>query len=199
MSLHEVSIRRPVLAIVMSTVIVIFGLIGLRQLGVREFPEAERPIISVQANYPGANATVIESQITEVLEEEINTVSGIRTLTSVSREGRSSITVEFELGDDLDRAANDVRDRVASAIERLPDDADARQAHREYTRSLRRNRAPVQTYRCRRPSRWPYRRPGAGRNRPTGGQAHGAGPCSHPPRQCRPPPGASAGRETRAA
>ncbi len=125
MSLHEVSIRRPVLAIVMSTVIVIFGLIGLRQLGVREFPEAERPIISVQANYPGANATVIESQITEVLEEEINTVSGIRTLTSVSREGRSSITVEFELGDDLDRAANDVRDRVASAIERLPDDADA--------------------------------------------------------------------------
>ena len=125
MSLHEVSIRRPVLAIVMSTVIVIFGVIGLRQLGVREFPEAERPIISVQANYPGANATVIESQITEVLEEEINTVSGIRTLTSVSREGRSTVTVEFELGDDLDRAANDVRDRVASAIERLPEDADA--------------------------------------------------------------------------
>ena len=125
MSLHEISIRRPVLAIVLSLVIVIFGIIGLRDLGVREFPQADRPIISVQANYPGANATVVQSQITEVLEEAINTVPGIRTLTSVSREGRSTVTVEFELGDDLDRAANDVRDRVAAAIERLPDDADA--------------------------------------------------------------------------
>jgi multidrug efflux pump len=125
MSLHSISIRRPVLAIVLSIVIVIFGIAGMRELGVREFPEAERPIISVQSSYPGANATVVENQVTEILEEEINTVSGIRTLTSVSREGRSTVTVEFEIGDDLDRAANDVRDRVSSAIERLPEGAEA--------------------------------------------------------------------------
>ena len=125
MRLHELSIQRPVLATVMSIVIILFGIIGLRDLPVREFPLAERPIVSVQASYPGANATVIENQITEPLEEEINSVSGIRTMTAVSREGRSTVTVEFELGDDLDRAANDVRDRVAAAMRRLPDDAEA--------------------------------------------------------------------------
>jgi multidrug efflux pump len=125
MRLHELSIQRPVLAIVMSVVIVVFGVIGMRELGIREFPMAERPIVAVQASYPGANATVIENQITEPLEEEINSVSGIRTMTAVSREGRSSVTVEFELGDDLDRAANDVRDRVAAAMQRLPEDAEA--------------------------------------------------------------------------
>lgn len=125
MRLHELSIRRPVLAMVMSVVIVVFGLIGLRELPVREFPLAERPIISVQASYPGANATVIENQITEPLEEEVNAVSGIRTMRAVSREGRSTVTVEFELGDDLDRAANDVRDRVAASMRRLPQEAEA--------------------------------------------------------------------------
>ena len=125
MRLHELSIQRPVLAIVLSIVIVVFGFIGLRDLPVREFPLAERPIVSVQASYPGANATVIENQITEPLEEEINSVSGIRTMKAVSREGRSTVTVEFELGDDLDRAANDVRDRVAAAMRRLPEDAEA--------------------------------------------------------------------------
>ena len=125
MRLHELSIQRPVLALVMSIVIVVFGVIGMRDLPVREFPLAQRPIVNVQAGYPGANATVIENQITEPLEEEINSVSGIRTMTAVSREGRSSVRVEFELGDDLDRAANDVRDRVAAAMRRLPDDAEA--------------------------------------------------------------------------
>jgi multidrug efflux pump len=125
MGLPELSIRRPVLATVMSTVIVVFGLIAVRELPVREFPLAERPLISVQAGYPGANATVIENQITEPLEEEINSVSGIRTMKAVSREGRSTVSVEFDLGDDLDRAANDVRDRVAAAMRRLPDDAEA--------------------------------------------------------------------------
>lgn len=125
MRLHELSIHRPVLAIVMSTVIVVFGLIAAQQLPIREFPLAERPLVSVQASYPGANATVIENQITEALEEEINSVSGIRTMKAVSREGRSTVSVEFDLGDDLDRAANDVRDRVAAAMRRLPDDAEA--------------------------------------------------------------------------
>ena len=125
MRLHELSIRRPVLATVMSTVIVVFGLIAAGELPVREFPLAERPLVSVQAGYPGANATVIENQITERLEEEINSVSGIRTLKAVSREGLSTVSVEFDLGDDLDRAANDIRDRVAAAMRRLPDDAEA--------------------------------------------------------------------------
>ncbi len=125
MRLNELSIRRPVLAVVMSSIIVVFGTIGMRELPVREFPLAERPIVSVQSAYPGANATVVENQITERLEEEINSVSGIRAMTSVSREGRSTVTVEFELGDDLDRAANDVRDRVAAAVRRLPQDVEA--------------------------------------------------------------------------
>ncbi|TCO77089.1 efflux RND transporter permease subunit [Chromatocurvus halotolerans] len=125
MRLHELSIERPVLAVVMSIIIIVFGVIGMRELAIREFPLAERPIVSVQSSYPGANATVVENQITERLEEEINSVSGIRTMTSVSREGRSTVTVEFKLGDDIDRAANDVRDRVSAAVRRLPEDAEA--------------------------------------------------------------------------
>lgn len=124
MDWRETFISRPVFTTVLSLVIVIFGIIGLNSLGVREFPEADRPVISVRSEYPGASAAVIESQITEVLEEQVNLVPGIRTLTSVSRQGRSSLSIEFGLGDDLDRAANDVRDRVSAAVRRLPDDAD---------------------------------------------------------------------------
>lgn len=125
MRLHELSIQRPVLAIVMSAVIVVFGVVGFRDLPIRELPLAERPIVSVSAEYPGANATVIENQITEPLEQEINSVSGIRSMKSVSRDGRGSVRVEFALGDDLDRAANDVRDRVAATMRRLPQEAEA--------------------------------------------------------------------------
>ena len=92
MSLSSISIRRPVLAIVMSIVIVLFGVIGYTFLGVREYPSIDPPIITVSATYVGANADVIESQITEPLEEQINGIAGIRSLTSVSRDGRSSIT-----------------------------------------------------------------------------------------------------------
>lgn len=124
MSLSSVSIRRPVFTSVLMMVILLFGGIAFFSLGIREYPSAERPVISVRASYPGAGPSVIESQITEPLEEEINTVSGIKTLTAISREGRSSIIVEFNLGYDLDVAANDVRDRVSSAIGQLPDDAE---------------------------------------------------------------------------
>jgi multidrug efflux pump len=124
MTLYSLSIRRPVLAIVMSAVIVLFGLIGFSQLGVREFPSVDPPVITVSTSYRGANTDVIESQITEPLEDSINGIAGIRTLTSVSREGRSTITVEFELGSDLERAANDVRDRVSRAQYNLPPDVD---------------------------------------------------------------------------
>ena len=124
MSLSSVSIRRPVLAIVMSIVIVLFGIIGYTFLGVREYPSIDPPIITVSTNYVGANADVIESQITEPLEEQINGIAGIRSLTSVSRDGRSSITVEFDVSIDLEAAANDVRDRVSIARSRLPQDID---------------------------------------------------------------------------
>lgn len=124
MTLYSLAIRRPVLAVVMSTVIVLFGVIGFSRLGVREFPSVDPPVITVSTNYRGANADVIESQITEPLEDSINGVAGIRTLTSVSREGRSTVTVEFELGTDLEGAANDVRDRVSRAFYNLPPDVE---------------------------------------------------------------------------
>ncbi|MBK7141436.1 MAG: efflux RND transporter permease subunit [bacterium] len=124
MSLSNVSIHRPVLAIVMSIAIVIFGMIGLRSLGVREYPSVDPPLVTVTTNYTGANADVIESQITEPLETSINGIAGIRSLTSASRDGRSSITVEFNLNADLEAAANDVRDRVSRATGQLPADAD---------------------------------------------------------------------------
>lgn len=124
MSLSSVSIRRPVLASVMSIAIVLFGIIGYSYLGVREYPSVDPPIITVSTSYTGANADVIESQITEPLEESINGIAGIRTLTSVSRDGRSTIRVEFLIDVDLEDAANDVRDRVSRAQRNLPPDAD---------------------------------------------------------------------------
>jgi multidrug efflux pump len=124
MSLSSVSIKRPVLATVFSLVILLFGGIGMSYLGVREFPSVDPPIISVSTSYPGANSDVIESQITEPLEQSINGIPGIRTLTSRSSQGRSSISVEFELSVDLETAANDVRDKVSQAQRFLPRDAD---------------------------------------------------------------------------
>ncbi len=124
MSLSAVSIQRPVLAIVMSITIVVFGILGYTYLGVREFPSVDPPIITVSTNYIGANADVIESQITEPLEESINGIAGIKSLTSVSRDGRSTITVEFDIDVDLEAAANDVRDRVSRSISVLPPDID---------------------------------------------------------------------------
>lgn len=123
-SLSAISINRPVLAIVMSLVIILFGFIGFSFLGVREFPSVDPPVVTVSTNYVGANADVMESQITEPLEDAINGIAGIRTLTSVSREGRSNLTVEFELGVDIEAAANDVRDKVSGALNRLPQDVD---------------------------------------------------------------------------
>lgn len=108
----------------MSIVIVLFGIIGYTYLGVREYPAVDPPIVTVTTNYVGANADVIESQITEPLEESINGIAGIRTLTSVSREGRSTITVEFDLETDMEAAANDVRERVSRAQRGLPTDVD---------------------------------------------------------------------------
>lgn len=124
MNLSSISINRPVLATVMSILLVLFGFIGFEFLGVREFPSVDPPIVTVSTNYVGANADVIESQITEPLEEAINGVAGIKNLSSISSDGRSSIRVEFDLSMDLDNAANDVRDKVSGAMRNLPQDAD---------------------------------------------------------------------------
>src|SRR5690606_10008628 len=111
MNISSLSINRPVLATVISIFLVLFGVIGFTFLGVREYPSVDPPVITVTTNYVGANADIVEKQITEVLEESINGIAGIRSLTSVSSDGRSTITVEFELDMDLEAAANDVRDR----------------------------------------------------------------------------------------
>lgn len=124
MSLSSISIKRPVLATVMSVVIVLFGGIGLLSTGVREYPSVDPPIITISTSYIGANADVVESQITEPLEESVNGIAGIRSLTSVSRDGRSTIRVEFDLEVNLETAANDVRDKVSRSIANLPQDVD---------------------------------------------------------------------------
>lgn len=124
MSLSSTSINRPVLATVFSIVILLFGVVGVTFLGIREFPSVDPAIISVNTSYPGANSDVIETQITEPLEQSINGIPGVRTLTSVSSQGSSRITVEFELSVDLETAANDVRDKVSQAQRRLPRDCD---------------------------------------------------------------------------
>lgn len=124
MSLSSTSINRPVLATVFALVILLFGVVGVTFLGIREFPSVDPPIINVMTSYPGANSDVIETQITEPLEQSINGIPGIRSLTSVSSQGMSNITVEFELSVDMETAANDTRDKVSQAQRQLPQDCD---------------------------------------------------------------------------
>ena len=124
MNISEISIRRPVLATVLTIIILLFGMIGYNTLGVREYPSVDNPIISVTCSYSGANAEVIESQITEPLEQNINGIPGIRSLTSTSQQGQCRITIEFDLSVNLETAANDVRDKVSRAQRFLPRDCD---------------------------------------------------------------------------
>jgi len=124
MSISTTTINRPVLATVMSLLIVIFGAIGFTSLGVRDYPSVDNPVISVRCSFPGANADVIETQITEPLEAAVNGIPGIRAISSTSRDGSSSINIEFNVDVDLETAANDVRDKVSGAMRRLPQDVD---------------------------------------------------------------------------
>jgi multidrug efflux pump len=124
-NISELSLRRPVMAVVLSIVIILFGVIGFNFLGVRDFPAIDPPNISVRTSYPGANADIIESQITEPLEKAINGIAGVKNITSSSSQGSSNINVEFELGNELESAANDVRDKVSQAVRSLPSDLDA--------------------------------------------------------------------------
>ena len=125
MWLSDISIKRPVLATVVAVVLVILGLSGYRQLTVREYPDIDPPVVSVNTTYRGASAPVIERQVTQVIEDAVAGIAGIRTINSTSREESSSVSIEFQLSRDVDEAANDVRDRVSRFITRLPDEADA--------------------------------------------------------------------------
>ena len=124
MNIASVSIKRPVLSSVLSIILLLFGFVGFKMLGLREFPSVDPPIVTVSTSYTGANADVMATQITQVLEESINGIAGIRTLTSSSSDGSSRITVEFNIDADMEAAANDVRDRVSRVLNRLPQDCD---------------------------------------------------------------------------
>src|SRR6186713_2324655 len=125
MSLPSLSLKRPVFAIVMNIIIVIFGIVGFNFLGVRDFPAIDPPIVNVRTSYAGANSDIIETQITEPLEKSINGIAGIKNISSNSSQGSSSINIEFNLGVDLEAAANDVRDKVSQASRQLPQDLDS--------------------------------------------------------------------------
>lgn len=124
MKISELSINRPVLALVLSLIIVLLGLVAYSRLPVREYPDIDPPIVSITTFYRGASPNVIETEITDILEEQLSTIEGVKTLTSSSQEQGSAITIEFELGRDVDEAANDVRDRVSRVRGRLPREAD---------------------------------------------------------------------------
>ncbi|MFN3243558.1 MAG: efflux RND transporter permease subunit [Planctomycetota bacterium] len=124
MILSDLSVRRPVLASVLSLVLVTLGIVGLMRLSMRELPDIDSPRVSISTNYPGAAAAVVETRVTQVIENEISGIDGIRTISSNTSDGRSSIDVEFVLGRDLDSAANDVRDRVGRVLDRLPEEVD---------------------------------------------------------------------------
>ncbi|WP_127125025.1 efflux RND transporter permease subunit [Pseudoflavitalea rhizosphaerae] len=125
MNISELSLRRPVLATVLNIMIVLFGIIGFTFLGIRDYPAIDPPNVSVSTSYPGANAEIVESQITEPLEKAINGIAGVKNITSTSSQGTSRINVEFDLSIDLEAAANDVRDKVSQASRSLPDDLPA--------------------------------------------------------------------------
>src|SRR5215203_3951117 len=125
MNISELSLRRPVLAVVMNIIIVVFGVIGFKFLGVRDYPAIDPPNINVSTSYGGANPDIIETQITEPLEKAVNGIAGVKNITSSSSAGRSNINVEFDLNVDLEAAANDVRDKVSQASRSLPNDLDA--------------------------------------------------------------------------
>lgn len=125
MNISELSLKRPIFATVMNILIVLFGAVGFSFLSVRDYPAIDPPIVTVSTSYTGANPDIVENQITEPLEKEINGIPGIRSITSSSTLGRSTITVEFNLGSDLEAAASDVRDKAAQASRNLPQDIDA--------------------------------------------------------------------------
>ena len=125
MNISELALKRPILATVMNLLIILFGVVGYSFLAVREYPAIDPPVVNVRTSYAGANSDIIESQITEPLEKSINGIPGIRTITSSSSNGSSNISVEFNISENIETAANDVRDKVSQAVRNLPQDIDA--------------------------------------------------------------------------
>lgn len=124
MILSDIAVRRPVLAVVVNLLLLVFGLSSLYGIPVREYPDIDPPVVSVTTNYAGASAEIVETKVTQVLEDQVAGIEGIRSLSSTSRDGRSGITIEFSLSRDIDAAANDVRDRISRVLNNLPDEAD---------------------------------------------------------------------------
>ena len=124
MVLSDLSIQRPVMAFVLSAILMVFGYLGYEQLPVRELPRIDPPVVSVDTSYPGASAEVVDNEITERIESVVNGIEGIRTIRSRSSDGNSSVSIEFDLSRDIDSAANDVRERVSRVIDNLPEEAD---------------------------------------------------------------------------
>ena len=118
MILSDISVKRPVFATVISLLLVTFGAVSYERLSLREYPDIDAPVVTVEVNYPGASADIVETRITEVVEERIAGISGIDFIESSSRDGRSRVTIEFSINRDIDAAANDVRDRIAQAARR---------------------------------------------------------------------------------
>jgi multidrug efflux pump len=124
MLLSDLSVKRPVFASVVNLLLIVFGIVSITLLSLREYPDIDPPIVSINTNYPGASASIIETRITQLLEDRISGIEGIKNISSSSRNGRSSITIEFNLSRDIDAASNDVRERVSRALNNLPDQAE---------------------------------------------------------------------------
>jgi multidrug efflux pump len=122
--LSDLSVKRPVFATVINLLIITFGIVAFLMLPLREYPDIDPPIVNISTNYPGASAAIVETKITQLLEDRISGVEGVKTINSNSRVGRSSITIEFNLDRDIDAATNDVRDRISRALNNLPEQAD---------------------------------------------------------------------------
>ncbi len=127
MILSDISVKRPVFATVVSLLIAVFGVMSFLKLPLREYPDIDKPTVSVDTTYVGASADIVESRITQVIENIVSGIEGIRTIDSTSSDGRSRVSIEFITGRDIDAAANDVRDRVSRVLRQLPDEADAPQ------------------------------------------------------------------------
>ena len=124
MKLSDLSIKRPVFATVLSLLLVVLGMMSFTRLTLRELPAIDPPIVSVEVTYPGASAAVVETRITQLLEDAVSGIEGIETLESRSVNGRSDVTIEFALTRDIEAAANDVRDAISRVMDRIPDEAD---------------------------------------------------------------------------
>jgi multidrug efflux pump len=124
MLLSDISVKRPVFAAVMSLLLIAFGVISFTKIPLREYPDIDPPVISIDTSYPGAAANIVETRVTELIEERIAGVEGIKSINSTSQDGRSQITIEFNIDRDIEAAANDIRDRVSRIADNLPEEAD---------------------------------------------------------------------------